>query len=129
MFSVFVFLVVFDNLLSVSDCLCLAVNVFNKIVDVFKLFLLFFKEWFTAEFDVFSDSSVPLVSSSELLPGMNSAPVGSFPKFSSGFSENLVGGLLILPDRVVCSAVLLVVFALLLAGALGKGLLPFSCYY
>jgi hypothetical protein len=45
---------------------------------------------------------------------MNSAPVGSFPKFSSGFSENLVGGLLILPDRVVCSAVLLVFCALLL---------------
>jgi hypothetical protein len=60
---------------------------------------------------------------------MNSAPVGSFPKFSSGFSENLVGGLLILPDRVVCSAVLLVFCALLLAGALGKGLLPFSCYF
>jgi hypothetical protein len=76
-----------------------------------------------------SDSSVSLVSSSELLPGMDSAPVGSFPKFSSGFSENLVGGLLILPDRVVCSAVLLVVRALLLACALGKGLLAFSCYY
>jgi hypothetical protein len=45
-----------------------------------------------------SDSSVPLVSSSELLPGINSAPVGFFPKFSLGFSENLVGGLLILPD-------------------------------
>jgi hypothetical protein len=76
-----------------------------------------------------SDSSVPLVSSSELLPGINYAPVGSFPKISAGFSENLVEGLLILPDRVVCSAVLLVVRALLLAGALGKGLLPFSCYY
>jgi hypothetical protein len=75
------------------------------------------------------DSSVPLVFSSELLPGINSAPVGSFPKFSSGFSENLVGGLLILPDRGVCSAVLLVICALLLAGAIGKGLLPFSCYY
>jgi hypothetical protein len=76
-----------------------------------------------------SDFSVPLASSPELLPGMNSAPVGSIPKFSLGFSEYLVGGLLILPDRVVCSAVLLVVRALLLAGALGKGLLPFSCYY
>jgi hypothetical protein len=76
-----------------------------------------------------SESSVPLVSSSELLPGINFAPVGSFPKFSSEFSENLVGGLLILPDRVVCSAVFLVICALLLAGGLGKRLLPFSCYY
>jgi hypothetical protein len=75
-----------------------------------------------------SDSSVPLISSSELLPGMNSPPVGSFPIFSLGFSEHLVGGLLILPDRVVCSAVLLVIWALLLADALGKGLLPVSCY-
>jgi hypothetical protein len=53
MFSVFVLLVIFDNLLFVSDSLCLAVNVFNQIVDVSKLFLLFLKKWFIAEFDIF----------------------------------------------------------------------------
>jgi hypothetical protein len=76
-----------------------------------------------------SDSSISLVSASELLPGMNSAPVGFFRKFSSGFPGNHVWGLLVPPDRVVCSAVLLVVRALLVVSALGKGLLPFSCYY
>jgi hypothetical protein len=97
---------------------------------VSKLCLLFFiRNGLLPSLISSSDSSVRLVSASELLPGMNSAPVGSFHKFSLRFSENLVGGLLVLPDRVVCSAVLLVICALLLACALGKGLLPFSCDY
>jgi hypothetical protein len=74
-----------------------------------------------------SDSSVPTVLSSELLPGMNSAAVGSFPKFYFGFSENLIGCLHILPDPIVCSAVLSMGGALLLASAPREGLLPFSC--
>jgi hypothetical protein len=86
------------------------------------------QKWIIAEFDIFVGFHCSAGVFSELLPGMNSAPVGSFPELSLGFFENLVGGLLILPDQVVCSAVLLVICALLLAGALGKGLLPFSCY-